>query len=123
METRLDTFNGWQMRATVESRPCLKGGLDYYIVEPITYREFSGAGSVQAGPRGSHGPFGSSDAAFNAAFKRGQLAIGGEIKLRGFEHLREALSAASHKGKMATRAGQRRTGATPKDQRHIPACE
>lgn len=88
METRLHTFNGWQMRATVESRPCSIGGLEYYIVEPITYREFSGAGSVQADPRGLHGPFGSSDAAFDAAFKSCRFAIGSAIKLRGFRHLR-----------------------------------
>lgn len=88
METRLDTFNGWQMRATVESRPCSIGGLEYFIVEPVTYKEFSGDRSTQARPRGASGPFGSSDAAFDAAFLSCQFAIGSEIKLRGFKHLR-----------------------------------
>lgn len=88
METRLDTFSGWQMRAAVESRPCSWGGLEYFIVEPITYREFSGDRSIQAHPRGAIGPFGSSDAAFDAAFISCQFAIGSEIKLRAFQRLR-----------------------------------
>ncbi|MCP3721764.1 hypothetical protein M3I53_01255 [Paraburkholderia sp. CNPSo 3272] len=88
METRLDTFNGWHMRATVEGRPCSSGGFEYYIVEPITYKEFTSVAGVQADPRGSYGPFGSSDAAFEAAFKSCQFAISSEIKLRGFQNLR-----------------------------------
>jgi hypothetical protein len=88
METRLHTFNGWQMRATVESRPSRAGGSTYYIVEPITFREFSGIAGTQADPRGSYGPFGSCDAAFDAAFKSCRFAIGSAIKLRGFRRLR-----------------------------------
>lgn len=87
METRLDTFNGWQMRVTVGSRPATRG-VEYYIVKPVAYREFSTASGIQANPRGPYGPFGSSDAAFDAAFESCRFVISREIKLRGFGHLR-----------------------------------
>ena len=85
METRLHTFNGWQMRATVESRPSSTGSAEFYIVEPITFREFSGTAGTQADPRGKYGPFRSDDAAFDAAFKSCRFAIGSAIKLRGYQ--------------------------------------
>lgn len=83
METRLDTFNGWQMRAAVESRLTSKGEAKYYIVEPITYSEYSrSTPQTEAEARGTRGPFDSSDAAFNAAFKSCRQAIGKVIYLR-----------------------------------------
>jgi len=83
METRLDTFNGWQMRATVESRLTSKGEAKYYIVEPITYSEYA-RNTPQSGAEacGKSGPFDSSDAAFSAAFGSCRHAIGRVISLR-----------------------------------------
>ncbi|WP_343675489.1 hypothetical protein [Paraburkholderia heleia] len=34
------------MRATVASRPTSKGEAKYYIVEPVTYKEFSVSGPL-----------------------------------------------------------------------------
>lgn len=83
METRLDTFNGWQMRAAVESRLTSKGEAKYYIVEPATYSEYSrNTPRTEAEAHGKCGPFDSSDAAFDAAFKSCRQAIGRTIYLR-----------------------------------------
>lgn len=40
MEVSVDTFNGWQTRASVESRP-ESGKSRYYMVPPFAYKEFS----------------------------------------------------------------------------------
>ncbi|MBB2926317.1 hypothetical protein [Paraburkholderia silvatlantica] len=89
METRLDTFNGWKMRAAVESRLTSKGEAKYYIVEPITYAEHSGGiPRTEAEVRGQGGPFDSSDEAFSAAFKRCRHAIASAIRLRNLESFR-----------------------------------
>ncbi|WP_234775518.1 hypothetical protein [Paraburkholderia tropica] len=42
METRLDTFNGWQMTAVVETRPVSGGRSRFYIVPPLTFASFQG---------------------------------------------------------------------------------
>ncbi|WP_395064355.1 hypothetical protein [Paraburkholderia silvatlantica] len=89
METRLDTFNGWQMRAAVESRLTSKGEAKYYIVAPITYTERSGdIPRTEAEVHGKGGPFDSSDEAFSAAFKSCRHAIASAIRLRNHESSR-----------------------------------
>lgn len=83
METRLDTFNGWQMRATVASRLTSKGEAKYYIVEPVTYKEFSVSGPLnQAVGANDAGPFDSSDEAFSTAFRGCRRAIEHVIRFR-----------------------------------------
>jgi hypothetical protein len=83
METRLDTFNGWQMRVTVESRLTPAGEAKYYIVEPVTYSEYSRiAPRTETEARGVRGPFNCSDDAFSAAFTSCRHAIGNVIRFR-----------------------------------------
>jgi len=84
METRLDTFNGWQMKATVESRPTNGGSLKYYIVQPATYKEFSTEVSLCCViKKNTDTAFETADAAFYAAFSDWRHAIRGAIKFRG----------------------------------------
>jgi hypothetical protein len=41
METRLDTYSGWQMTAQVETRPATSGQSCFFVVEPLSCREGS----------------------------------------------------------------------------------
>lgn len=76
METRLDTFHGWQMKAIVERRPTTTGSLKYYIVQPPTYKEFSAAEPLCAAVKGHvNFPFDTVDAAFHSAFSDCRRAI------------------------------------------------
>lgn len=82
METRLDTFNGWQMTASVESRPAT-GKSRYYIVPPLAYKEFSKAKLVRpARFRYTSASFENTDDAFEVAFGVCKRAIMGAIKAR-----------------------------------------
>lgn len=86
METRLDTFNGWQMRATVESRLTTTGHSKYFIVQPVAYKEFSTAEPMHPAAKGhSDGPFENADDAFRAAFGDCRRAIAHTIKSRNLE--------------------------------------
>jgi hypothetical protein len=69
METRLDTFNGWQMRASVESRPAT-GKSRYYIVAPLAYKEFSMAELIHLddGRNIKNSSFANEEDAFEFAF-------------------------------------------------------
>ncbi|WP_141710939.1 hypothetical protein [Paraburkholderia nodosa] len=69
METRIDTFNGWQMKATVASRLTPAGEARYFIVEPPVYGETSECLSkIRADTEYIKGPFDDPDDAFRAAF-------------------------------------------------------
>ncbi|POR54943.1 hypothetical protein B0G62_102553 [Paraburkholderia eburnea] len=82
METRLDTFNGWQMRACVESRP-ESGQSRYYIVAPLSYKEFSVAEFIHpAKGRYTQASFDNADDAFSVAFGVCRRDIMAAIKLR-----------------------------------------
>ena len=88
METRLDTFNGWQMTVAVEIRPATGGKSRFYIVEPVACREFSKDEPLH--PEKSHlftAPFDSADDAFHAAFGVCRRAIMHSIQIRGVEGL------------------------------------
>lgn len=86
METRLDTFNGWQMMATVESRPAMTGNSRYYIVLPLAYKEFSMSEAMHPATS-SHisAPFDNLDDAFQAAFGVCRRAVMNAIKLRNLQ--------------------------------------
>lgn len=76
METRLDTFNGWQMKATVASRLTPAGEAAYCVIEPPTYRESStGVPEILANTRSIEGTFDDVDDAFRAAFDVCRRAI------------------------------------------------
>jgi hypothetical protein len=82
METRLDTFNGWQMRASVEGRP-ESGKSRYYIVPPLAYKEFSMAEFIHpAQGRYIQASFENADDAFLVAFGVCRRDIMTAIKLR-----------------------------------------
>ena len=82
METRLDTFNGWQMTASVESRP-ETGKSRYYIVPPLAYKEFSMAKLLHpARFRYTSASFENADDAFEVAFGVCKRAIMDAIKAR-----------------------------------------
>ncbi|QGZ59958.1 hypothetical protein [Paraburkholderia acidiphila] len=82
METRLDTFNGWQMTASVESRPTT-GKSRYYIVPPLAYKESSKAKLVRpARFRYTSASFENADDAFEVAFGVCKRAIMGAITAR-----------------------------------------
>jgi len=88
METRLDTFHGWQMKAIVESRPTIMGGPKYYIVQPTTYKEFSAAEPLSPAMKGHVDfPFDTADAAFHSAFSDCRRAIRNEIRFRGLQEI------------------------------------
>jgi hypothetical protein len=83
METCFDTFNGWQMAVTVERRLNAKGQTKYYIVPPVTYKEFSRGESRQlAKERYIEGPFSDAEKAFEAAFRDCERDITREIEAR-----------------------------------------
>ncbi|MCP3718300.1 MULTISPECIES: hypothetical protein [unclassified Paraburkholderia] len=76
METRLDTFNGWQMKATVASRLTPAGEARYFVVEPPTYMESSaGVPKMPENTRCIEGSFDDPDDAFRAAFDACKRAI------------------------------------------------
>lgn len=81
METRCATFNGWQMNATVEKRSDLDGNAWYYIVSPVTYREFATHLPQQPATE-IRGPFRDIDRAFSAAFSDCAREIDREIDAR-----------------------------------------
>jgi len=88
METRLDTFHGWQMKAIVETRPTTTGSLKYYIVQPTTYKEFSAAEPLSpAMKRQVDFPFDTADAAFYSAFSDCRRAIRNAIRFRGLQEI------------------------------------
>jgi hypothetical protein len=83
METCFDTFNGWQMAVTVERRLNAKGQAKYYIVPPVTYKEFSRGESRQLATDGhTDGPFSDAEKAFEAAFRDCERDITQEIEAR-----------------------------------------
>lgn len=82
METRLDTFNGWQMTASVESRPAT-GRSRYYIVPPLAYKEFSMAKLIHAAKfRYTSASFENEEDAFEVAFGVCKRAIMDAINTR-----------------------------------------
>lgn len=82
METRLDTFNGWQMTASVESRPAT-GKSRYYIVPPLAYKEYSMAKRLHpARFRYTSASFENAEDAFEVAFGVCKRAIIDAIKAR-----------------------------------------
>lgn len=83
METRLDTFNGWKMTAAVETRPVSGGRSRFYIVPPLTCREFSRDEPLNPEkPRLFCGSFDSADEAFDTAFGVCRRAIANRINAR-----------------------------------------
>ncbi|CAD6536124.1 hypothetical protein LMG27952_03109 [Paraburkholderia hiiakae] len=87
METRLDAFNGWQMTASVETRPAT-GKSRYYIVPPLGYKESSTAKLIHpARFRYTATSFEDVEDAFEVAFGVCRRDIMNEIKLRNLHNV------------------------------------
>lgn len=83
MESCFSTYNGWQMSVTVEQRPDDTGKVWYYILPPVTYREFA-TDAPRQHEMGTHtvGRFRDIDRAFSAAFSDCAREIDREIDAR-----------------------------------------
>ncbi|POR54940.1 hypothetical protein B0G62_102550 [Paraburkholderia eburnea] len=76
METCLGMYNGWQICVTVELQPDREGRPWYYIVLPVTFREFATDAPKQSITVAHTGrPFSDIDRAFSAAFSDCARAI------------------------------------------------